>query len=474
MTRPPPDFVAALDSAFLYMETARTPMHMGSIAIFEGGPLRDEEGRPRLQEVRDEVERRLHLVPKLRKVVRFPLRGRPGPVWVDDPHFDIAAHVRQVTLPHPGDDEQLLAYGAGLMAAPLDRDRPLWQLWVVDGLAGGRVAMIQLLHHALADGLAGVELATVLLDPAPRPSRATAPPPWHPGRPPAVFAVGVGEARRLGSGIGRLVAGAARAVRHPSTLPRAVATYEPAFADLVTSGVSVSGCSLNAAVGNDRRVLAVGRSMEELRRAEHRFGVTVNDLLLSAIGAGLHELLAGRGERTEGRTARVLVPVGMDHDDRALGNRVSIMIVRVPVGPLDPLQRLRAVAAAERSGKQHRQASATELVLSTLDAWLPTALAAGSGLVHHQPFVNLVVTNVRGVDFPLYALGARMLEVVPIVPLGGNLSVGVAALSYDRRLTIGILSDPAACPDAAVLAGGIGHFFDALGNATGAAMPLPA
>ena len=457
------ELLSPLDSAFLYMESARTPMHMGSIGIFEGGPLHDGQGRLRIDAIRDEVEHRLHLVPKLRRRVRFPAAGESTPAWEDDPHFDIAEHVHQSALDEPGDELQLLERCAALMATPLDRDRPLWQIWLIDGLSGGRVALMEMLHHAMADGLAGVELATVLLDLSPSPARHCTSERWEPAPPPGRLAVATAGLGRLGSGVRRLATPAWRGLRHPSAIVPALSRYGPALASLASVAVATSACSLNVPVGSDRRAVTVRRSMDELRRAERHFGVTVNDLLLTAIAAGVHDLLSSRGEVMDGRFVHVLVPVGADHHgDHQLGNKVSAMVVRLPIGALRPAERLRAVAGAERRCKEHHQALATDLVLTSLDAWVPALLSAASPLVHHQPFVNLVVTNVPGPDGPLYVLGARMLEAVPLVPLAGNLSVGVAALSYAGQLTAGILADPVACPDVDVLAEGVDRCFGAL------------
>jgi WS/DGAT/MGAT family acyltransferase len=200
--------------------------------------------------------------------------------------------------------------------------------------------------------------------------------------------------------------------------------------------------------------------MDDLLRAERFFGVTLNDLLLTAVAAGVHDLLSARGEVMEGRQLQVLVPVGADHHgDHQLGNEISAMLVRLPIGAAPAVERLREVAGAERSRKEHGQAQATHLLLSSLNTLPPVAVSAGSRLMHRQPFANLVVTNVPGPAVPLYMLGARMLEVIPLVPLGGNLSVGVAALSYNGALTIGVFVDPHACPDADVLTGGINRCF---------------
>ena len=466
------DLLTELDASFLYMESPRTPMHMGSIGIFEGSPLHDARGRLRLDAVRAHVQSRLHLVPKLRKVVRLPLLGESAPVWVDDLDFDICYHVREAAVPEPGDDAQLLELCARLMSSPLDRDRPLWEIWLIDGLEDGRVAVLEMIHHCLADGLAGVELASVLLDleaslqgdrhnvdawaPAPAPRRAI---------------VAAGGLAQIGGVVSTLAGDAWHAAWHPSRAGRLLSRYAAPFLDLLFPTPLAPHVSLNATIGSDRQALVVRERMADLRRAQQLFGVTLNDLLLTAVAAGVHDLLSARGEVMEDRQLQVLVPVGSDHhDDHRLGNELSAMLVRLPIGAAPAADRLRKVAAVERSHKDHGQARATNLLLSSLNSLPPAAVSAASHLVHHQPFVNLVVTNVPGPDFPLYLLGARMLDVIPMVPLGGNLSLGVAALSYNGQFTIGVLADPDTCPDAHVLTAGIERFFAQL---LGARWPEP-
>jgi len=460
---PVTDTLTPLDASFLYMESEHTPMHMGSVGIFEGAPLRDTHGCLRIDEVRDEVSSRLHLVPKLRKIVRFPLAGEATPVWVDDPEFDITNHVHQASLPAPGEDAQLLEFCAELMSFPLDRGHPLWGIWLVDGLAGDRVAIVEMLHHAVADGLAGVELATVLLDTRPREPSRHPPEAWRPAPGPGAVASATAGMVRARDYLGHMVASGWDLVRHPSRAPQVAGRYAAAFTNLLRSPTATSRCSLNAPVGFGRRALVVRQSLDGLRQASHHFGVTLNDLLLTAVAAGVHDLLSARGEVMEGRQLHVLVPIGAPHHgDRRLGNVLSVMVVPVPISAAPALRRLRAVAAAERSSKDHEQAQAVRAVLDSLDAWPPATLAAATHVVHHQPLVNLVVTNVPGPDIPLYVLGARMLEAVPFIPLGGNLSVGVAALSYAGRLSVGILCDPVACPDADVMAKGMERCFGEL------------
>ncbi|HKH88512.1 MAG TPA: wax ester/triacylglycerol synthase family O-acyltransferase [Acidimicrobiales bacterium] len=459
--------LTALDSFFLYLESPKTPMHGGSVGIFEGAPLRDRLGRLPVEAARAEVERRLELVPRLRQRVQFSRLGAP-PVWVDDPDFDIANHVLSTVLPSPGTETQLTELCAELMATLLDRERPLWEMWFVDGLDGGRVAVIEKLHHAMADGLAGVELATVLLDLQRHPDLPHQPTkPWLPGPAPSLGAMLAHDVIRRGAAPLHSVAHGLDAMRHPVQTARHAAELGTAVSAVVTPQSIAPSCSLNVPVGEGRQVLFVRQPLDDLKRAEHRFGVTINDLLLTAVAGGLHRLFSARGERVEGRTVQVLVPVGLDHHgDHRLGNKVAAMLVRLPIGTSDPADRLRAVAEAAQRSKQRHQALAAELIVDLLEPWPQPALSAVTQLVHKQPLVNLVVTNVPGPDIPLYAMGARMLEAFPIVPLAGNLSVGVAALSYDGQLTVGLLVDPVACPDAAVLAAGISRSFADLVAAT--------
>ncbi len=454
------DLLTELDASFLYMESSHTPMHMGSIGIFEGSPLHDARGCLRLDEVRAQVQSRLHLVPKLRKVVRLPLLGEAAPVWVDDPDFDITDHVRAAAVPEPGDEAQLFAICARLMSSPLDRDRPLWEIWLIDGLEDGRVAVFEMIHHCMADGLAGIELASALLDLEARPPGHHNADWWEPAPAPRRLAVIADELAQFGGVVSMVAADAWHAAWHPSRAGRVLSRYTSAFYDLLSPTPVAPHLSLNAPVGFDRRALVVRQRMDDLRRAEHLFGVTLNDLLLTAVAAGVHDLLSARGEVMDGRQLQVLVPVGADHHgDHQLGNEVSAMLVRLPISAAPAEERLREVAGAQRSHKEHGQARATHLLLSSLDTLPPAAVSAASHLMHHQPFVNLVVTNVPGPDVPLYMLGARMLEVIPFVPLGGNLSVGVAALSYNGAFTIGVLADPDACPDVDILSEGISRCF---------------
>ena len=436
-------------------------MHMGSIGMFEGAPLRDENGTIRTDALQAEIESRLHLVPKLRRRVRFISCGMAPPVWVDDPAFDIANHVQRTALPSPGTEVSLMGLCAGLMARPLQRDRPLWEIWLIDGLDDGRVAMMEKLHHSMADGLAGVELVTVLFDLDRHPASAgSSPRPWNPTPPPRQRSVIAHDLRRRVVAPLHLAANGISCLCNPVGVGRDVARYAEALSRVASRQSIAPLLSLNVPVGEGRQVAFVRQSLDDLHKLAGHFRVTINDLLLTAVAGGVRCLLSARGEGVEGRSVQVLVPVGADHHgDHQLGNRVSAMLVRLPIEPSDPIDQLRSVSRAQASCKRHHQALAAGLLLELLEPLPQPALATAARLVHRQPFFNLVVTNVPGPGVPLYVLGARMLEAFPIVPIAGNLSVGVAALSYGEQLTIGLLADPGACPDLDVFADGIDGSF---------------
>jgi len=451
------DRLTTLDTSFLWLERPDAPVHVGAVAVFEGAPLLDERGEPRLDELRARVLARLDRLPRLRRrLARVPL-DLDRPVWVDDPDFDIADHVRAVRVPAPGDDEQLRRLAERLHSESLPRDRPLWDLHVVTGLAGDRVGLVERVHHALVDGVGGVELATLLLDLTPD---APAPPPrsaWTPAPPPD------GVALATTSVLGAITAPlrAARAVARAATRPdRAVRTAlrtAQGLASLAGDGLLAPATSLNAPIRGRRRLEWLRVPLDGVRAAARRAGGTVNDVVLAAVAGGLRALLAGRREPLPGhRVVKVLVPVSRREGGSAgsLGNEVSAIAAPLPVGIGDPDERLRAVAATMRRLKAAPQAEALEALLRGTDA-LPAPLArAVARAVERQPFVNMVVTNVPGPPFPLYAAGARMLEAYPVVPLGANLTIGVAVLSYDGALSLTTTADTEACPDVAAFVDG--------------------
>lgn len=457
--------LSALDANFLEIESPVTPMHVGALSRFEGAPLRDAVGRFRLEDVRKLVAERIALVPRFRQRLLSVPFGVGRPVWVDDQSFDVAYHVNLTTLPSPGSPEQLRHLAEHLQMQLLDRSRPLWELWFVDGLADGTIAQIEKIHHALVDGVASVDVAMVLCDttPVPRKIESTT---WRPSPPPSRAALLIDSIAVQMAEPARAMLALGGAVAHPQSTVARMRRLAGAASTLVRRQNVAPHSSLNQAVSRTRILESVHLSLAEARETRRALGGTVNDVVLAAVAGGLRHYLAARGDAIPDRPYQALVPVSIRSDDEHgdLGNRVAAIMAPLPVDEPDPLQRLHAVRAAMGELKEHGQARATAALVAGTDL-LPPAMARAVGrLVHHQPFINLVVTNVPGPQQPLYLAGARLLESIPIVPLGGNLDVSVGVFSYDGQLTIGLFADASSCPDISSFAEGIEKSFVELRN----------
>ena len=450
------------DAGFLYLEHAGLPQHVAILAVAEGGPLHDPDGRLRVDAVRQELAGRLQLVPRLRQRVLWPRVGQGLPLWVDDPGFDLANHVRAVQVPAPGGQRELLGLCDELCLRLLDRARPLWELWLVTGLAEGRVGLVLKLHHSLADGLAAVQIAGLLLDgtaDAPNPT----PPPWQPRPAPSGSAL---LADNLAGRSAALAAALAR-LRHPGKLA-AQARVLAGAAQMAAGGRRHQRRSvLRRPVGGRRRLAVVRAQLAEVKAVAHAHGATVNDLLLAAVTGGLRALLLARGTPTDGLTLYASVPVALRAraDTAALGNQVGLMVVPLPVGEPDPVQRLQHITRATTERKRRPERLASLRPVGSL-----TILRALNRYSRHQRIVDLFVTNVPGPKRPLYLLGARLLEAFPVVQVAGNVPLSVAVLSYAGQLNIGIQSDPDGLPDLDVFADGLRRSLEELGAAT---PPLP-
>ncbi len=448
--------LSALDAAFLHYETDGTPAHVGSVAFFEGDPFRDDDGRFRLAAVRSRIESRLHLVPRLRQVVLPTPLGIAHPVLADDRYFDIVHHVKLVEVGAPGDESSVLELAASLHMERLDRDRPLWEMIFVDGMADGRVALVEKIHHAIVDGVSGVEVATVLLD-LERDTEDHDAPAWYPH-------AWDGPAERLVKGLANRIAlpfrWAAGAVSDLSSGSGALdlKTITRTFATAPKS-------SLNREVGHRRRLEPVRRDLEVVRARAHEHGATINDMVLAAVTQGLRAVLLARGETVEPSVEplRALVPVSLHEAEGDLGNRVASLVVDLPIGISDPVERIETVAATMKEAKASGTAAASDQLLKGADLIPPNLAAVISRAVHRQPLINLVITNVPGPDVPLYAIGAKMLDAIPIVPLAGNLTISIGVLSYEGRLVLGLYGDPDAFDDFDVLVAAVEQGFDDLG-----------
>jgi WS/DGAT/MGAT family acyltransferase len=456
--------LTALEAAFLYAESELTPMHVGSLAIFDGTDWHDVRGRLRFQALRRHIAARVGGMRRLRQRPVWPPAHLGRPRWVDDLAFDIDRHVRRLHLPRPVSEEQLLSAMAALNMTLLDRAHPLWELWFVDGLEGGRVAMVEKIHHALVDGIGGVDLAMMLLDPAPSPPRRAATARLVAARQPSGLVL-LGEAMEtaverpfvLGRHLVSMTTHPARTVKGARHLACAVGSLVPEpFAPR---------SSLNNTIGPRRHYRIIRFPLEEVRATGHALGGTVNDVVLTAVSAGLAGLLAGRDDEGPG-AVHALVPVSVRGTDehRVLGNRVAAMIVPLPTEQGALLDRFLAVRQASRFAKGHHQQELALAIVTMPEYWPEPLVAALSRFIHRQPFANLVVTNVPGPPIPLYLMGSQMLEVFPLVPLARNLTVSIGILSYGPQLTMGLWADSDRCADLGVLVGGIDEALAALGD----------
>ncbi len=460
-----PERLGAIDVTYLDAEEPRVPLHVASLAIFEAGPLLDGEGRLRLGELQERIERRLGLLPRLRQRVQRVPGGVARPVWVDDEGFDITRHVDAVELPAPGDDAALLHLVEELLMVPLDRSHPLWHLRFVTGLSCNRVALVERAHHAMVDGVSGVDVSMVLLDTepgAPVDGEKT----WQPEPAPTPAALVVaGLADRVAAPLSAAIR-VARSVLHPDQLIGGIRQTASALGTLGRSGWLAPKAPTNEQVGATRQILVTRVPFDDLQAAAARAGTTVNDVVLSVVAGGVRTLFESRGEPVPaGRVLKTLIPVSLRDESHAmtLGNRVGGMFANLPIGIADCGERLAAVHEITTELKASPEAATSSALLGLADL-LPLSAARAIGrAVHHQPFVNTVITNVPGPPFPLYAMGSRMIEAIPIVPLGGNMDFEVAVLSYDGALTLCVTADRATCPDAQALMDGIESAFGELG-----------
>jgi diacylglycerol O-acyltransferase / wax synthase len=438
------------DASFLHLEDGVSHMHIGSVAILEGPP-------PEYEALSRMIRAHLPSVPRYRQRVHFVPIALGRPVWVDDPHFNLRYHLRRTALPPPGGDQELRNLVGRVMSQQLDRGKPLWEMWIIEGLGEGRWAVITKVHHCMVDGVAGTELLTVILDTERDPEL----PPrddWHPERQPAGAELAVQAlARRAVSPYEQL-----RTVRSAARSPGRVARTAAATARGLWSMTDVvappPSSSLNGAIGPHRRWAWARSQLSDVKCVRGAFGGTVNDVVLTAIAGGFRALLAGRGESTQ-RDVRTLVPVSVRSDEEhgEYNNRVSAIFANLPVGIEDPVQRLAAMRAQMEHLKQSGEAVAGD-VLVGLSGFAPAMLLAlGLRAATRMPqrSVNTVTTNVPGPQRPLYAAGRRMLECFPYVPIAGHVRIGVAIFSYDGGLTFGVTGDYDEAPDVDVLCDGI-------------------
>ncbi len=419
-------------------------MHIGGLTLVEGPP-------PTMEEFLDQIRRRLHLVPRYRQKLAHTALDSGRPVWVDDPSFNLEYHIRHTALPAPGRWEQMQDLTARIFSQQLDRSKPLWEMWMVEGLEEDRFALITKTHHSLIDGIAGVDLATVLFDLSPDPPPVTnSGRAWQPHpEPGAVQLVTAGLLGAMRAGVA-LAEGAMEAVTHPErALARAREAAE-GVGEIIWAGLNPAPeTPLNVPIGPHRRFIGVTARLEDFKTVKDAFGGTVNDVVLAVVAGAMRSFLIARGRRTEGVELRALVPVSVRSQDERLGvgNRLVVMRGPLPVYVADPINRLRFVTQAMDGLKESKQALGAEVIASAQNFAPPTILAQASRLNFSTRLFNLIVTNVPGPQFPLYVLGREMLQAIPVAFLPENHALAIAIMSYNGQMNFGLLGDFDALPD---------------------------
>lgn len=445
------DRMNPLDASFLYLENGITHMHIGSCAVFEGPP-------PAYDRLVALFAGKLPLVPRYRQRVRFVPMNLGRPVWVDDPHFNLEYHVRHSALPSPGSDEDLRRLMGRLMSQELDRNRPLWEAWVVEGLAGDRWALISKVHHCMVDGVAGVDLVSLVLDHDRQPSPPIADD-WDPQDEPSSLQLAADAVVNLATSPREQLRAARAAIRAPRRTLERGRDIVTGFRSYGSALRATPPTSLDGGIGPHRRWTFAAARLDDVRVIRHELGGTVNDVILAAVTSGFRDLILARDEIPDEVSLRTLIPVSV-REESAQGvydNRVSAIFFDLPVHVDDPLERLAAVRTEMTRLKQSHEAEAGK-ALTALAGAVPVSLTAGVLRLMSrvtQRNMNTVVTNVPGPTVPLYAAGREMLEYLPFVPLGPGVRIGVAILSYNGRLGFGVTGDFDTAPDIDVVADGI-------------------
>jgi diacylglycerol O-acyltransferase / wax synthase len=454
MTQQHGDRLTAVDASFLAQEGPSAHMHVGAVMIFDGPP-------PAYEELADHVRGRLHLVPRFRQKLAFPPLETGRPLWVDDPNFNLEYHVRHTALPAPGSEQQLRALAARVHSQALDRTKPLWEMWLVQGLDGGRFALLSKTHHALVDGVSGVDLATVLFDLQPIPAEVEhSDTPWRPRDTPSAIEMAARGMRGL---IALPFDAASRAIGAAARPAYALAETREALegiGEVVWAGLNPAPeTPLNVEIGPHRRFVWVRQELADFKTIKRALGGTVNDIVLAVTAGALQRWLRSRGLRTEGLELRALVPVSIRARDEhhQLGNRLAAMRAPLPVYVEDPAARLRVVRQAMRGLKESKQAVGAEVLAGMQALAPPTILAQASRLNFSTRLFNLLVTNVPGPQFPLYVLGRRLDDLFPVAFLPKRHALAVAIMSYDGGMDFGLLADYDSMPDIEQLA----EMFDA-------------
>jgi diacylglycerol O-acyltransferase / wax synthase len=442
----------AADLMLVWPEAKGWPQDIGALAILDGQRLLDADGRVLIEPAREHIRRRLHLVPRFRQLLCVPGVGLGWPLWVDAPFVDVADHVGVFPVAPPGGDTEVLRACETLRRRPLPRSRPLWEMWFLPGLPDGRVGLFMKMHHAIADGVAGVATLGAFVDTEPDPPEMTAPP-WAPAPMPT-------GSDLLGDNLRRRLQGAERAI---SALADPIGTFRrarrgwPAMRELFAEG-RAPRTSVNRRIGSDRKLGIIRGNLGLAKEIAHTHRAKVNDVLLTAVARGYRALFRSRDERVEDLVLRAFVPVSLHQEDpdEARGNVDAGMAVPLPIGEPDDARLLERIAAESAERKAKSRPPAGDLFRSIAVQRLFLLF------MPHQRIMNAYVADVPGPPVPLYFAGAPIRELFPLVPITANLSIGVGALSYAGQFNITVVADLQLCPDAEIFVDGVRHALDAL------------
>jgi WS/DGAT/MGAT family acyltransferase len=445
------DRLTSVDASFLSNETSSSHMHIGAVLVFEGPP-------PAYADFLEHVESRLHLVPRFRQKLATPPIQAGRPLWVDDPRFNLEYHVRHSALPAPGSEEQLRNIAGRLFSQQLDRSKPLWELWLIQGLEDNRFALINKTHHAAVDGVAGVDISTVLFDFKPVPEPLQPDHDWAPHPEPSRTRLVLRGMEELATTPVKMARRATSAARHPNTtIRRATETVEAVSEVMLALADPAPKVPLNGEIGPHRRYAWVRSELEHFKQIKDALGGTVNDVVLAVVTGALRNWLQRRGIRTEGLELRALVPVSIRSEDESgqLGNQIAAMRGPLPVYIDDPIRRLEIVRQAMDGLKQSKQALGAEVIARFNDFAPPTLLAQASRINFSTRLFNLIVTNVPGPQMPHYVLGRELQDVFPVAFLPSHHALAIAIMSYNGGMDFGLLADYDAIEDLEVVAEGI-------------------
>jgi WS/DGAT/MGAT family acyltransferase len=458
-----PDRLTGLDASFLALEKGGAHMHVGSVLVFDGEA-------PDYEDFVAQIEQRLHLVPRYRQKLAFAPLAQARPVWVDDPHFNARYHVRHTALPAPASEEELRRLAGRVFSQSLDRSKPLWEMWLVHRVGEDQWALVLKTHHALVDGISGVDIMNVMFDLEPDPPEPEPGPAWYPRPEPsgtALFADAMTERAAMPLAAARAAASMLSGPRETvATATRAIA----GLASMASAGLGGAPASpLNTTIGPHRRFAWVESDLDRFKAIKGALGGTVNDVVLTVVTGALRAHLERRGRDPEGQELKAMVPVSVRSDDQRgdLGNKVAAMYAPLPVGIADPLERFRIVHEALGDLKQSAQAIGAETLTQLAGFVAPTLLDQGARLQSLQRLFNVTVTNVPGPQFALYMLGRRLRAFYPQVPLVQNTALGIAIMSYDGKLFFGLLGDYDAMADLDDVAADLSSAIVELGTAAG-------